>query len=209
MVRAFKACSGALRTKGQLVVVFANKQPDAWETLASALIRSGFRRGRFLAHPDEKCDTRTRAMTSAALASSVWIVCKKRPPTRPGWDNIVLGEMREKITQQLRDFWDAGIRGPDFVWAATGPALEAFSKHPAVKKANDPNQLNVRLGVPARGAADGGRLRCRACAVPRRSGGRFRTRRRDDLLPAAPPRLRIGRRAGRRLHPLCLILQSL
>ncbi len=49
--------------------------------------------------------------------------------------------MRENITQQLRDFWDAGIRGPDFVWAATGPALEAFSKYPAVKKANDPNQL--------------------------------------------------------------------
>ena len=49
--------------------------------------------------------------------------------------------MRENITQQLRDFWDAGIRGPDFVWAATGPALEAFSKHPVVKKANDPDQL--------------------------------------------------------------------
>ena len=31
--------------------------------------------------------------------------------------------------------------GPDFVWAATGPALEAFSKYPVVKKANDPNQL--------------------------------------------------------------------
>ena len=45
--------------------------------------------------------------------------------------------MRENITRQLHDFWDAGIRGPDFVWAATGPALEAFSKHPAVKKAND------------------------------------------------------------------------
>ena len=49
--------------------------------------------------------------------------------------------MRENITQKLRDFWDAGIRGPDFVWAATGPALEAFSKYPVVKKANDPNQL--------------------------------------------------------------------
>src|SRR6202043_234927 len=29
-------------------------------------------------------------------------------------------------------------RGPDFVWAATGPALEAYSKHPVVKKANEP-----------------------------------------------------------------------
>ena len=43
--------------------------------------------------------------------------------------------------RQLRDFWDAGIRGPDFVWAATGPAMEAFSKYPAVKKADDPKQF--------------------------------------------------------------------
>lgn len=32
----------------------------------------------------------------------------------------------------MHRFWDAGIRGPDFVWAATGPALEAFSRHPVV-----------------------------------------------------------------------------
>ena len=49
--------------------------------------------------------------------------------------------MRRNITQQLHDFWDAGIRGPDFVWAATGPALEAFSKHPVVKKADAPDEL--------------------------------------------------------------------
>jgi len=49
--------------------------------------------------------------------------------------------MRENIYRCLRDFWDAGIRGPDFVWAATGPALEAYSKHPAVKKANEPGQV--------------------------------------------------------------------
>ena len=77
-----------------------------------------------------------------SLASSVWLVCKKRPETaRPGWDNKVLDEMRANIAQQLRDFWDAGIRGPDFVWAATGPALEAYSKHPVVKKANEPGQI--------------------------------------------------------------------
>lgn len=49
--------------------------------------------------------------------------------------------MRENIREKLREFWDAGIRGPDFVWAATGPALEAYSKHPVVKKANDPGQV--------------------------------------------------------------------
>ncbi len=42
-----------------------------------------------------------------------------------------------------REFWDAGIRGPDFVWAATGPAMEAFSRHPVVKKANEPGTMTV------------------------------------------------------------------
>jgi hypothetical protein len=85
---------------------------------------------------------RTRALSSAALSSSVWLVCKKRlESARPGWDNRVLDEMRDRIALRIRDFWDAGIRGPDFVWAATGPALEAYSKHPIVKKANAPGQL--------------------------------------------------------------------
>ena len=140
MARAFRSCHTALRPDGRLVVVFANKQPDAWETLVAALIRAGFVVDGSWPIQTEM-STRTRAMSSAALSSSVWIVCKKRSAARPGWDNTVLNEMRENITQQLRDFWDAGIRGPDFVWAATGPALEAFSKHPVVKKANDPNQF--------------------------------------------------------------------
>lgn len=61
--------------------------------------------------------------------------------TRPGWDNTVLDEMRANIHAQLHDFWDAGIRGPDFVWAATGPALEAYSQYPVVKKANNPGEV--------------------------------------------------------------------
>ena len=140
MARAFQACHSALRPSGRLVVVFANKQPDAWETLVAALIRSGFVVDGSWPIQTER-NARTRAMVSAALSSSIWLVCKKRAPTRPGWDAAVLSEMRENITQQLHDFWDAGIRGPDFVWAATGPALEAFSKHPVVKKANDPDRL--------------------------------------------------------------------
>ena len=139
MARAFQACHLALQTDGRLVVVFANKQPDAWETLVAALIRAGFVVGGSWPIQTEM-GNRNRAIGSAALASSVWIVCRKRPPARPGWDNVVLDEMRENITQKLRDFWDAGIRGPDFVWAATGPALEAFSKHPVVKKANAPDE---------------------------------------------------------------------
>ncbi len=140
MARSFRAFHSALQQDGRLVVVFANKQPDAWETLVAALIRAGFVVNGSWPIQTEM-GNRNRAIGSAALASSVWLVCRKRAAARPGWDNIVLDEMRANITQKLRDFWDAGIRGPDFVWAATGPALEAFSKHPLVKKANEPDRL--------------------------------------------------------------------
>lgn len=139
MARAFAACAGSLEPAGRLVVVFANKKPDAWETLVSAIIRAGFTVDGSWPIQTERA-TRVRSFGSAALASSVWLVCRKRPESaRPGWDNNVLVEMRANLAEKLRAFWDAGIRGPDFVWAATGPALEAYSKHPVVRKANEPN----------------------------------------------------------------------
>ncbi|MCY3931991.1 MAG: DUF1156 domain-containing protein [Acidobacteria bacterium] len=140
MARAFGRFHDALRPDGRLVIVFANKQPDAWETLVSALIRAGFVAcGSWPIQTEMK--NRQRSLASAALSSSIWLVCRRRPAeARPGWDAAVLAEMRSNITESLRRFWDAGIRGPDFVWAATGPALEAFSRHPVVKKADSPSE---------------------------------------------------------------------
>jgi len=140
MAEVFHSCNEALEPEGRLVVVFANKKPSAWETLASSLIRAGFVVDATWPIQTERA-SRSNALSAAALSSSVWLVCKARPAAaRPGWDNKVMEEMRSNIATRLREFWDAGIRGPDFVWAATGPALEAYSKHPVVKKANDPGK---------------------------------------------------------------------
>jgi len=141
MAEAFTRARESLNPEGRFVCVFAHKEPDAWETLVSAIIKAGFVVTGSWPIQDN-LPTRQRASSSAALASSVWIVCKPRLSTaRPGWDKQVLDDMRQNIRVMLREFWDAGIRGPDFVWAATGPALEAYSKHPIVRKANDPGQL--------------------------------------------------------------------
>ena len=140
MARAFGRFHDALSPDGRLVIVFANKQPDAWETLVSALIRAGFVVCGSWPIQSERLN-RQRSLASAALSSSIWLVCRPRPAdARPGWDAAVLAEMRANITESLRRFWDAGIRGPDFVWAATGPALEAFSRHPVVKRADAPRE---------------------------------------------------------------------
>ena len=141
MSKVFQATNYCLVDDGRLVIVFASKNPSAWETLVSAIIRSGFVVDGSWPIQTEMIN-RTRAISAAALATSVWLVCKKRSPSaRSGWDTRVLDEMRHKIKVQLRNFWDAGIRGPDFVWAATGPALEAYSQYPVVKKANHPGEV--------------------------------------------------------------------
>ena len=138
MLRAFERCRDVLADDGRLIVVFANKQPDAWETLVSALIRAGFV---VTASWPIQTERVSKVAGGARLSSSIWLVCKKRPASaRLGWDGKVLAEMRENITERLHDFWDAGIRGPDFVWSATGPALEAFSRHPVVRKADAPGE---------------------------------------------------------------------
>lgn len=134
MATVFARCHVALKPDGRLVIVFANKNPDAWETLVAALVRAGFVVDASWPIQTER-GARTNAIATASLASSVWLVCRKRPAAaKPGWDTVVLKEMHENISTKLRAFWDAGIRGPDFVWAATGPALEAYSKHPVVFK---------------------------------------------------------------------------
>lgn len=141
MYKAFQISFASLENDGRLVIVFANKQPDAWETLVTAIIRAGFVvDGSWPIMTEMRGGIRN--LNRASLSSSVWLICKKRnPTTRPGWDNKVLDEMRTNIHTQLRNFWDAGIRGPDFVWAATGPAMEAYSQYPVVKKANNPGEL--------------------------------------------------------------------
>lgn len=144
MARSFELCHQALSEDGRLVIVFAHKQPDAWETLVTAIIRAGFVVDASWPIQTERAG-RMRATGSAALSSSVWLVCKKRPATvRPGWDTQVISEMKGRIESRLRDYWDAGIRGPDFVWSATGPAMEAYSRYPVVKKSDVPGEL---LGV--------------------------------------------------------------
>jgi len=141
MARVFVQCAAALKPEGRLAIVFANKQPDAWETLVSAIIRAGFTVDGSWPIQTEM-STGLRNVGRASLASSIWLVCKKRPASvPPGWDNNVLEQMIADIGENLREFWDAGIRGPDFVWAATGPAMEAYSKHPVVRKANAPGEV--------------------------------------------------------------------
>ena len=133
MAESFRAAHGSLCDNGRIVVVFAHKDPDAWETLVKAMIESGL-----VVTASWPIDTEMQGglkVRRAALATSLWMVCRKRPANvKNGHYGKVKREMQKRITERLRYFWDAGIRGPDFVWAAIGPALESYSSHKEIKR---------------------------------------------------------------------------
>ena len=134
MAATFQSAHDTLLGDGRIVIVFAHKNPEAWETLAKAMIQAGL--VVTASWPiDTELGNRTRGMNSAALATSLWLVCRKRPANaRAGHYGKVRRDMQERLTKRLRDFWDAGIRGPDFVWAAIGPALESYSSYTEVRR---------------------------------------------------------------------------
>ena len=125
------------------MIVFANKEVDAWETLVGALIRGGAVVTASWPIQTER-EARSRGQGSAALSSSVWIVCRKRSKAATaGWEENVIDRMKQILFEPrevlggrnvLQYYFDLGIQGPDFIWAALGPALEAYSAHPVVKK---------------------------------------------------------------------------
>ena len=134
MASSFQSAHDSLSDDGRIVIVFAHKDPAAWETLATAMIGAGL-----VVTASWPIDTersgRLRSYNSAALATSLWLVCRKRPANaRVGHYGKVKREMQERITERLRYFWDVGIQGPDFVWAAIGPALESYSSYKEVRR---------------------------------------------------------------------------
>ena len=133
MAESFRSAHNSLYDDGRMVIVFAHKDPDAWETLTTAMIGAGL-----VVTASWPIDTEMQGgfrSQVASLATSLWLVCRKRPiSARVGYYNKIKTEMQERITERLRYFWDAGIQGPDFVWAAIGPALESYSTYKEVRR---------------------------------------------------------------------------
>lgn len=127
---------------GLAVVVFAHKETSAWETMLQAVISAGW-----IVVASWPIDTerggRLRAMGSAALASSVHLVCRPREnldgSLRTGeigdWRDV-LQELPRRIHEWMPHLAKEGVVGADAIFACLGPALEIFSRYSRVEKAS-------------------------------------------------------------------------
>ncbi len=124
------------------VVVFAHKSTSGWEAQLQAMVDAGWTMtGSWPV--DTECGSRLRAMNSAALASSVHLVCRPRenPDGSLQTGNIgdwrdVLAELPKRIHAWLPHLAAEGVVGADAIFACLGPALEIFSRYSSVEKAS-------------------------------------------------------------------------
>jgi|HubBroStandDraft_6_1064221.scaffolds.fasta_scaffold00172_9 putative DNA methylase len=139
------ACGEARRIcvpEGLGVFVFANKETEAWEAMLASLIAA-----RWVVTASWPIDTesgnRLRAKESAALASSVHLVCRPREKRASSevakevgdWRDV-LAELPKRIHEWMPRLAIEGIVGADAIFACLGPALEIFSRYDYVEKAS-------------------------------------------------------------------------
>lgn len=134
MTKSFQEAYRVLKPEGRCAVMFAHKTTSAWETLIVSLLEAGLvATASWPLHTEQA--TRLRARSSAALASSILLVCKKREINAGvGYYDEVRGNLESRIRERLDFFWEQGIRGSDFFISAIGPALEVYGQYTEVRR---------------------------------------------------------------------------
>ncbi len=133
IAKAFSEIHRVLKPEGIACIVFAHKSTDAWETIINALLNSGlYLTASWPVHTEMKA--RLRAKESATLASSIYMVCRKRTENKTAYFNEIKSQIESRIKEKLNQFWNEGIEGSDFFISAIGPAMEVFGKYENVEK---------------------------------------------------------------------------
>ncbi len=133
LTKAFHEFFRVLKPNGIAIFVYAHKSTSGWETMLEALIQAGFSiTSSWPIHTEMK--TRLRARTSAALASSIYLICRKGEQQSEGYLREIISEVEKNIFNHLKRFWSDGIRGGDFFISAIGPGMEIFSRYRTILK---------------------------------------------------------------------------
>jgi adenine-specific DNA methylase/REP element-mobilizing transposase RayT len=137
MGRAFAQARRVLRPQGVGCVVFAHKTTEGWEALLSGVVQGGWVITTSWPIETER-SARMRARESAALATSVHLVCRPRPENAPVGDwGEVFRELPKRVGDWMERLQKEHIRGADLVFACIGPALEIYSRYSKVVDAQD------------------------------------------------------------------------
>lgn len=150
MTKAFSEGRRVLKPNGIGVVVFAHKETSSWEALVKAIIDSNLMIT--ASWPlDTEMQSRLRAKNSAALASSVHLVCRPRENEDGSLMQNKIGDWRdlqEELPKRIHEWMprlaEEGVAGADAIFACLGPALEIFSRYTKVVQAGNDREITLR-----------------------------------------------------------------
>lgn len=135
MARAFDEGHRITQGSGVASIVFAHKTTEGWEALLSGIIKGGWEITGSWPVATEGA-TRLRAQDSAALATSVHLVCRPRPEEAETGDwGEIYKELPNRIGNWIERLSAEGVRGADLVFACIGPAMELYSRYSKVEDA--------------------------------------------------------------------------
>lgn len=131
--QSFKEIHRILKPNGIATIVYAHKTTTAWETMLNSLVNAGLVvTASWPLHTERS--GRLRGQGSAALASSIYMVCRKIDRKKVGFYSEIQPQIKQRIEEKLQQFWDEGIAGGDFFISAIGPGMEIFSQYERVEK---------------------------------------------------------------------------
>src|SRR5207248_5122598 len=140
--RSFAEGRRVIRDDGIACVIFAHKTTEGWEALLSGLLKAKWVILSSWPLATEQAQ-RLVARDSAALATSVHLICRPRTTSLIGDWGQVLRELPKRVADWMERLQAEGVRGADLVFACIGPALEIFSRY---TKVVDAEEREIPLG---------------------------------------------------------------
>ena len=136
--KSFLQAYRVLKTNGIFVIVYAHKSTEGWEALIESLLKAGLVvTAAWPIHTEMK--TRLRSNQSAALLSSIYMVCRKQDRKSVGFYRNVKRDLKKHLDVKLDQLWNEGISGADFFIAAIGSAIEVYGRYNNVMNDRDQN----------------------------------------------------------------------
>lgn len=155
MLSACKQVHLYARENIPVTIYYAYKQSDAdadgtassgWETMLSAIIKAGFSITGTWPMSTER-SSRTIGIGTNALASSIVLVCRKRPADAPqATRRNLINLLRRELRPALKQLQDSNIAPVDLAQSAIGPGMGVFSRFQKVLEA-DGTPMSVRSAL--------------------------------------------------------------
>ncbi len=109
ITKAFREIHRVLKSEGIICIVFAHKSTDAWETIINAILNSGlYLTASWPVHTEMKA--RLTAKENASLASSIYMICRKRTENKTAYFNEIKPQVEARIKEKLDQFWNEGYK---------------------------------------------------------------------------------------------------